>query len=158
MLLLDLIVGVGDHAISKRQGDVIKTYALASCVGLTFYCPRTRVAAMLHVVLPDHQVNSNLSNPSYFVSTGVPMLFNRLEKEYGCKREDLIIHLYGGADSVRPSDVFRIGKKNLHTVTNILTDMNIKHAFSDVGGTLSRTIEIDVASGAVKVFKQPITI
>jgi len=156
---LDIIVGIGDYAISNKREDVIKTYALASCVGVTLYCPRNGVAAMLHTVLPDHHlVNSSITNPSYFVSTGVPLLLNRLEKEFGCKKRDLIIRLYGGANSINQSDLFHIGKKNLNAITHLLTDLNLKYTFSDVGGNESRTIEIKVASGDVKVFKQPIKI
>lgn len=159
MFELNIVVGIGDYAISNKQGDILKTYALASCVGVTIYCPENGVAAMIHIVLPDHQlINSNIINPFYFVSTGVPLLLDRLEKEYGCKKKDLVIRLYGGTNSVNQSDFFHIGRKNLQAITSLLTDLNLRYCYSDVGGNESRTIEMKVASGDVKVFKQPITI
>ena len=156
---MEIIVGIGDYAVSGHQEDILKTYALASCVGVTFYCPKSGVAAMIHVVLPDHkQINSTVTNPSYFASTGVPMLVNKLERAYGCKRKDLVIRLYGGADSIRHKDLFCIGRKNIFAITHLLSEMELRYTFSGVGGTICRTLEMDVATGNVKVYTQPIKI
>lgn len=156
---MDIIIGIGEYAISNRQEDVLKTYALASCVGVTIYCPINSVAGMIHIVLPDYQtMNEGLSNPGYYASLGLPLLLHKIEKEFGCKKGDLVIRLFGGADSIRENDYFLIGKKNIYAITNILNKMELKHSIAEVGGNLSRTIEMEVATGHITIHTQPIKI
>lgn len=155
---MDIIVGLGDYAISNKQDDILKTYALSSCVGVTMYCPVLGVAGMIHVVLPDDQINNNQYKPSYYATTGVPLLLHNLESEFGCKNHNLVIRLYGGADSIQHSDLFCIGRKNIYAVTTLLSEMKLNFQYSGVGGKLSRTIEMEVATGNIKVFTQPIKI
>ena len=46
---MDKIVGIGEYAISNRREDIIKTFALASCVAVTAYSPSKGVAGMVHI-------------------------------------------------------------------------------------------------------------
>ena len=47
----ELKVGIGDMKFSRGEGRII-TYALGSCIGITFYDPVTRLGALLHIMLP----------------------------------------------------------------------------------------------------------
>lgn len=156
---MDIIIGIGEYGISNRKDDVLKTFALASCVGVTMYCRQVMAAGMIHIVLPNHQIKGgNLSKPGYYASLGVPMLIEKMEKEFKCNKKDLVIQLFGGANSICKSDLFLIGKKNIQAISNILTKMNLRYSLSEVGGNMSRTIEMDILSGQVKIHTQPIKI
>ena len=50
---------------SRGEGRII-TYALGSCIGITFYDPVTRLGALLHIMLPA-QFERRDSNPFKFV-------------------------------------------------------------------------------------------
>ena len=52
-----LIVGVADMKTTSLRDDSIITYALGSCLGITVYDPVARVGGMLHVMLPDSNID-----------------------------------------------------------------------------------------------------
>ena len=51
MLEKDLKVGIGDMKFTRGGGTVI-TYALGSCIGITFYDPGIKLGGLLHIMLP----------------------------------------------------------------------------------------------------------
>lgn len=156
---MDKVVGIGELAISNKLGDKLKTYALASCVGVTVYSPIKKVAGMIHIVLPNPYEKGYIENiPSYYARTGIPLLVNKICSEYGCLKGELEISLYGGAKSIRENDVFNIGMKNIYAAKKALSDMYLKFNAVEVGGRVSRTLEMDVDTGIVKVITQPIII
>jgi chemotaxis protein CheD len=155
---MDNIVGLGDAFISSSPDDKIKTFALASCVGITAFCSSAHVAGMIHIVLPFRPKNIESSqNPCYYASTGVPLFINSL-LEKGCKKSELTVNIYGGANSINFSDCFNIGLRNLHAVQDSLKALGIRYNLADVGGCISRTLMMDVGTGSVKVNTLPIII
>lgn len=156
---MDIIIGIGEYGISNKKEDVLKTFALASCVGVTMYSEVDKVAGMIHIALPEQQTrNDKLSKIGYYASQGVPLLLHKMEKEFGCKQKDLEIQLFGGADSICKADNFLIGKKNILAITSLLAKMQLRYSFGGVGGNLSRTIVMDVATGSIKTHTQPLRI
>lgn len=156
---MNIIIGIGEYAISNKKEDTLKTYALASCVGITMYCPLSKVGGMIHIALPDHQITKVQNNkPGYYASLGVPLLLDMMERKFNCKKGNLKIQLFGGADSINKVDFFNIGKKNIQEITYLLTKMNLQYSSTNVGGYFSRTIEMDIATGQIKFHTQPIKI
>jgi chemotaxis protein CheD len=156
---MEKIVGIGEYAVSNLESDVIKTFALASCVAVTIFSPSKMAAGMIHLALPSPIIKyDGISRPYYFVTTGLPLLFNKMYTLYGCNKDDLIINIYGGANSISGQDHFEIGKRNVEAVKRILERLNIKIDYIEVGGSFSRTLEMKVATGNVIVKHQPIKI
>jgi len=157
---MDKIVGIGELAISDNKNDIIKTFALASCVAVTVYCSKKNAAGMVHIALPSPSPSGNngRTRSTYYAKTGVPLLINRMCAEFGCSKHELEIRLYGGADSIRNDDVFNIGRRNIEAVKKVLSSLNLKYHTAEVGGIISRTLEMDVASGKIKIFTQPLNI
>jgi len=155
---MDIIVGIGEHAISNNKDDVIKTFALSSCVAITVYCPEKYVAGMAHIVLPAsrRQTDTPDTKPYYYADTAVPKLINTICSQYGCNKNALKIQLFGGANSTMPNDIFQIGPKNLSSVKEILTNMGFAHDAAQTGGSFSRTIEMSVLDGSIKLTAQPL--
>ena len=113
---------------------------------------------MVHIALPSPTGMDSISRPGYYATTGVPLLINKLCNKFGCHKGELMIHIYGGADSIYKNDIFNIGKRNIEAVNYVLSSLNLKIYHADVGGTLSRTIEIAVEDGDIKITRQPIRI
>ena len=157
---MDKIIGIGGIAVSNTIGDQLKTFSLASCVAVTVYCPPKHTAGMIHVALPELQLQGEwlLDQPCYYATHGVPMLINKMCTEYGCPKASLEIELFGGARSVRGNDVFHIGSRNINTVKRILDKLNLMYVATETGGTNSRTLGMDVATGNKTVFLQPLII
>jgi len=156
---MEIVIGIGEYTISNNVQGSIKTYALASCVALTAYNPSRKVGGMIHIALPYiTDVKLSKARPGYFATTGVPLLINKLCNEFGCVKGELIINMYGGAESINKRDVFNIGKRNIVAVKDVLTSLNLKINHAEVGGIVSRTIQLDISSGRVEIFTQPIRI
>lgn len=155
---MEIVIGIGEYAVVNNTADKIKTFALASCIAVTAYNPSRRIAGMLHVALPFPIGKDSINRPGYYAATGIPLFINKLYSEFGCLKEELEINIYGGADSINKNDIFNIGKRNIEAVTYALSILGLKIHQADVGGIQSRTIEIDVENGNVKVSRQPIRI
>ncbi len=156
---MDHIVGMGEYILSDRQDDTIRTFALASCVAVTAYSPGRKAAGMIHVVLPFPFDNKAASErPAYFAKTGVPLMINSICRRYGCRKEELMIQMYGGAGSGNSNDIYKVGLKNVESVKNVLQDMGLRISKEELYGNESRTLAMDVRSGAIKIFSQPIMI
>jgi chemotaxis protein CheD len=158
------VVGIGDGIISHRVNEVLKTFALGSCVALTLYCPRRRLAGMIHIGLPSSGIfGSGSGSPGskrayYYADLAVPLILSQLDFKYGCGKKELEIEVFGGADSLRDNDLFKIGLKNRQMVERILTGLDLKFAARETGGNCSRTVEIAVANGQTRVFTQAMLI
>ena len=151
------IAGIGELIFSQNADDILKTYALSSCVAVIVYNPLKKKAGLIHIALPNHEnIEVIKKRPYYFANTGVPLLIDGMCQKYGCYKDDLKITLIGGAMSKRIDDIFNIGIKNLQMIKKILNNYNLKYQATEIGGMLSRTVEIDVATGLIEVYSQPI--
>jgi chemotaxis protein CheD len=154
------IVGIGEYAVSNSKNDIIKTFALASCVAVTAYSPSKASAGMIHIALPyPTQIKEkSIVRTCHYASTGIPLFIDRMCSLLGCPKDELVVNIFGGADSTLKDDIFNIGKKNIEAVKAILDKMNIKYGASHVGGTQSRTLHMEVATGKIVLQTQPIII
>lgn len=153
------IIGIGEMAISNNTNDKIKTFALASCVGITAYSLQRKVGGIIHIALPNPSRIEDIDTRScYYASTGLPLFINKMCRDYGCAKTELIISIFGGANSIMKRDAFNVGQKNLEITKKILNEMNLRINFSETGENVSRTIELNVATGAIDIWHQKIII
>lgn len=157
---MNIVIGIGDYAVSDNEKDVLKTFALGSCVALTVYSPKKRVLGMAHIALPHSNIDIEASKnrPGHFADTAIPLLLDIFSSKYGCNKNDLVYNIYGGSKSIQANDIFKIGKRNVETIVDIFNKNNISLNKSETGGLVSRTIEADVNSGNVKLSIYPINI
>jgi chemotaxis protein CheD len=78
----------------------------------------------------------------------VPMLFNAMYA-LGAIRENIVIKVAGGASINDDNGTFKIGKRNYSLLRKLLWKNNLMIASEDVGGSVSRTVRLDVSSGKV---------
>jgi chemotaxis protein CheD len=146
------IVSIADMKISDNSEDRLITYALGSCLGITVHDPVAGVGGMLHVMLPTSTIDpaKGEANPFMFVDTGVPRLFRDCVKA-GAKRERLVVKVAGGSFSGEDerADQFQIGKRNMIMLRKLLWENGFLLQGEEVGGRVSRTMALDVGSGAV---------
>lgn len=145
--------------ISDDWTDTIKTYALASCIGIVAHSYDKKVGGILHIALPYPAKKENGEVKCYYyASTGLPLFINQMCQNYGCYKGELTISLFGGADSINKNDTFQVGRRNLEAVGNILDEMNIKVSGMEVGAQVSRTITLEVSTGKIHISRQKIII
>jgi chemotaxis protein CheD len=141
------VVAVGDMKIG-READLIVTHALGSCLGLVVYDPVEKVGGLLHAMLPLSKINPAKAeaNPFMFVDTGVPALFKALY-EIGGQKSRMVIKAAGCGNPLGKNEMFKIGERNYTILKKLLWKNNILLKTEDVGGTASRTVHLDVATG-----------
>lgn len=150
----DLIVGIGEFGASATPGDVLKTYALGSCVAVILVDRNAGVSGLLHVALPDSGINRAKARglPGYFADSGIPALISVM-RELGCQENGLGMDakLVGGASILDQNELFNIGKRNQAAIKQYLQGLRIAVAGEDLGGNHSRTVTVVVGSGIVTV-------
>lgn len=137
-------------AVSSDPRDVLVTYALGSCLGITLYDAEAGVGGMLHVMLPSSSIDASASpeKPCKYVDTGLPLLFEECYRA-GARRERLIVKVAGGAASGTQPDFFEIGQRNVTALRRLLWRNQILLHRHATGGTESRTMSLEVATGRV---------
>ena len=155
---MNIIIGIGEYAISNSLEDSISTYALASCIGITFYSYRKKVAGMIHIALPKGPYERMEEKPGYYAESGIIMILQEMQKKFGCRPHELEVKIYGAAKSVRKADVFKVGENNIIEVKKILFKEGLFIEYENIGGHISRSIELKVSTGEVLLMTQPLYI
>ncbi len=145
-------IGIGEYAISNDPEELLKSFALGSCVAIMVYDMENRIAALAHIALPDSSVNMAKGDhkPGYFVDTCLPKLLGELKKR-GAVRKKAWIKLAGGANTMDEQRTFDIGKRNVLAIKKYLWKMQLGTIAEDVGGSVSRTVSFSVGTGEVNV-------
>ena len=145
---MQVVVDIADLAVSNDPGTTLITYSLGSCIGLVIYDPVAHVGGMLHYMLPDSQLSPDKAkaNPAMFCDTGVPRLF-RAAYELGAVKNRLVIKVAGGSQLLDDNGTFNIGKRNYLALRKIFWKNGVMINGEDVGGSISRTVKLDVGTG-----------
>jgi chemotaxis protein CheD len=151
-----IVVGIGEYKISADQSDIIKTYALGSCVAVIIYDKIKNIAGMIHIALPESSVDTEKAKkmPGHFADTGIPMFIEDLKKR-GVLKANIWIKLAGGANVMDPDLIFDIGKRNALAIKKVLWRNNLGPVAEDIGGNYSRTVSVQVSSGEITVSSGP---
>jgi len=128
------------------------TYALGSCIGVALHDPRKHLSGLLHFLLPESEMDKvkARANPSMFADTGISWLLESMRQQGGATT-GLRAMVIGGAQVISGHEMFQIGKRNHLAARKALWKAGILTELEEVGGGLSRTVRIDVATGDVWV-------
>lgn len=141
-------VGMADLKIC-RAPDALTTLGLGSCIGVAIYDPTTKIAGLLHCMLPDsHQITNN-SNLAKFADSGIDELIKQMEK-LGASKSRMIAKMAGGAQMFAmnsTNDALRVGERNAIAVRQKLRQYRIRLVAEDCGLNYGRTVEFYPESG-----------
>ncbi|MDD6208752.1 MAG: chemotaxis protein CheD [Clostridiales bacterium] len=155
-------VGMADLNVCKAP-DAITTLGLGSCVGVVLFDPETKIAGMVHVMLPDSTKIRQNQNAAKFADTGIALLIEKM-MEKGAGRSRLVAKMAGGAQMFAFSsnnDMLRIGERNVEAAKEKLNEFRIRILAEDTGLNYGRTIEFYPENGELlikAVGKEPKTI
>lgn len=149
---MTVVVDIADSAVSKDPSAAIITYSLGSCIGVAIWDPVAHVGGMLHYMLPESQLSPDKarSNPAMFCDTGVPKLF-RAAYELGAVKNRLVVKVAGGSQLLDDNGTFNIGKRNYLALRKIFWKNGVMIQAESVGGSVSRTLKLDVGTGVVTI-------
>ncbi len=154
-VFVNVFVEVADWAVTQDQRVKLVTHSLGSCIGVSIWDPEIRLGGMIHYMLPDASVAPHRAkeNPAIFASTGVPAMF-RAAFEMGARRDRLIVKVAGGSQFLDENGAFNIGKQNYLALRKLFWKNGVEIDAEDVGGTLSRTMRLQVGTGLVTLKTQ----
>jgi chemotaxis protein CheD len=144
-----VMVGMGQLVVSNSPNEVLAALGLGSCVAVCAYDALTKLAGMIHVVLPTNIATTD-ATPAKSAELGVPRLIDAMV-EKGSARCRLRIAIAGGANVLTTSSGagLDIGTRNIAAVKAALEKTGLKCIADHVGGNSSRTVRLKVASGEV---------
>ncbi|MFN8548142.1 MAG: chemotaxis protein CheD [Candidatus Eisenbacteria bacterium] len=145
-------IGIGEAKVSQDPNDYLITHSLGSCIGLTLYDPVKKVGGMIHCMLPLSKMDPTKaeSRPHLFTDTGSTQLLQSLF-DLGAERRRLIAKVAGGSSMLDEKGFFKIGERNYAVLRKVLWKNEILIAAEDVGGTVARTMTLNLADGTTTI-------
>lgn len=149
---MNVVVDIADVKISKEPGATLITYSLGSCIAVAIWDRVAKVGGMIHYMLPDSTMSPEKakSNPAMFCDSGIPKLF-RSAYELGATKRRMTVKVAGGSQLLDDKGTFNIGKRNYLALRKIFWKNGVMIDAEDVGGSLSRTLKLDVATGRCSI-------
>lgn len=147
-------VGLGELKLSREPGDVLVCYGLGSCIGVAIYDPLIKIAALVHVVLPESSLNRKGTDlPGKYADTAIPATLEALVR-LGASPSRMLVRYAGGARMLNVAGLqnrLDIGARNADAVRMALEKMRLRVQATDTGGSHGRTISLYVDSGKLIV-------
>lgn len=148
-----IIIGISELNIAKPP-DKISTLGLGSCVGIVLYDPITKLAGMVHILLPSASGIDTIENKAKFADQGIAELLKVMVNN-GAAKGSICAKIAGGANMFDYTssyvDLFEVGRRNVQMCKEILLALNIPLVAEDIYGKWGRTITFDTVSGAMHI-------
>ncbi|MFO7776254.1 MAG: chemotaxis protein CheD [Candidatus Hydrogenedentota bacterium] len=146
------VVWVSDMGVSSNSADVLITYSLGSCIGLTLFDPEAGVGGLLHSMLALSRMDKAKAeaNPCMFTDTGATRLIQTL-LDMGASKARLVAKVAGAAAPLEAHNAFQIGERNYTVLRKVLWKNGILIAGEDVGGKAPRTMSLYMDCGVTTI-------
>jgi len=146
------IIGIADLAASADPDEQLVAYSLGSCIGVALYDPVAKVGGLLHFMLPDSRMDRKRAEtrPALFADSGIPLLL-RTAASLGLEAKRARILAVGGAQVLNAPPSLRVGERNFEVLRKILDELSLSLDTAEVGGTVNRTLILEVGSGKAGV-------
>lgn len=140
--------GMAELVVSKHPATLV-TLGLGSCIGLVIYDQISKIAGMVHIMLPESPQGKDVPKPGKFADTAVPILLDELIK-LGANKSQLRAKMAGGAQMFaipgKESSIFSVGTRNTDATTKMLSDAGVRLVASDTGGSKGRSVEFSTTT------------
>ena len=152
----EVVVRMGELAVSRAPGEVLTSVGLGSCIGLALVCRRGRACGLAHVMLPEsagrdaHDDPVGAARPGKYADRAVPALLAGVGL-LGARPTTLDAVVVGGAQMFPGSTGMEIGSRNEAAVRAQLARAGVRVIAAATAGGLGRTIRVHVADGTVTV-------
>lgn len=140
-----ITVAPGEHEITAAKDEIVAT-VLGSCISVCMRDPQVGVGGLNHFLLPKNNGGSDTHAGERYGDTAMEVLINGLLKR-GAKRNHFEAKVFGGARVLSGATMLAIGDGNIAFVTEFLKREGIPVVSQDVGGTRSRRIHYQPATG-----------
>jgi chemotaxis protein CheD len=140
-----ITVAPGEHEITGAKDEIVAT-VLGSCISVCLRDPEIGVGGLNHFLLPRNIGCTDGTAGERYGDTAMEVLINGLLKR-GARRGNLEAKVFGGARVLSGATMLAIGDGNISFVNEFLRVEGIPVISKDVGGTRSRRIHYQPATG-----------
>lgn len=147
----EVMVRMGEHAVSADPSTVLVSIGLGSCIGLALVDRKAAFAGLAHIMLPAGP-RAAPAAPSKFADLAVSRMLEDLAG-LGVAKSRLEAVLVGGAQmfSFGANGGMDIGTRNEEATRAALESAGIAVRAAATGGGKGRTVRVHVAEGLVTV-------
>jgi chemotaxis protein CheD len=146
-------VGIGQLRVARSPSRLL-CLGLGSCVAIAIWDSSTKIGGMAHVMLPDESFAPRRidSPPAKFGNTAAKALADEMRKA-GANVYIAVAKIAGGANMFRnvSPTMKDIGLENSEAIKKSLKQNHIRLIAEDIGGSLGRTVELDLDTGKLSV-------
>jgi chemotaxis protein CheD len=151
----DIVVRMGELAVSADPGACLVTIGLGSCIGVVLVDRIRRVTGLAHVMLPQARAAQADGLPAAarakYADLAVPALVDAMLAA-GARRLGLQVALVGGARMFGAgAGSLDVGARNEAAVRDALAAARLRVRVAATGGDKGRTVRAEVGSGQVLV-------
>lgn len=146
----EIMVRMGEHAISTKGGAALVSIGLGSCIGLALLDRQRHVFGLAHVMLPAAPPEGPGGTPGKFGDHAVPALLDMMARK-GSRRTGLEAVLVGGARMFAIGSSMDIGARNEAAAREALKAMRIPVVAAETSGSTGRTIRVHPDEALVTV-------
>jgi len=147
----EVMVRMGELAVSRTPGDVLVSIGLGSCIGLCLIDRRRQAVGLAHVMLP---TGGPGDMPGKFAPSAVPALVDELT-QLGAVKSSLEAVLVGGAQMFSFGNAgagrLDVGARNGEATREALDAARIPVIADATGGSTGRTVRLLVEEPRVIV-------
>jgi chemotaxis protein CheD len=144
-----LAVGIAEMKLTTVPHATLAAFGLGSCIGVAFYDPVARVAALLHAQLPLAADDEELAreNPCAFVDSGIAWTIAELTRR-SARTARLVVVAAGGA-TVTPDAT--VGVRNCAALEQTLRSFGLYADAAHLGGNVPRSVSLTLRDGVAIV-------
>lgn len=142
----------GELFIGSKAAMV--TTVLGSCVAVTLFHPKRRLAAMCHAIWADPGPYSTSCQDleqdglHRYVSAVIPAMTSVFFRQ-AIAPEEIEVKLFGGASFWSCDSSKTVGHNNIQRARQLLEEAHLQICRSDVGGEMGRKLIFDTTTGVV---------
>ena len=139
--------------ISCNPVETLVAFSIGSGVGVAIYDAVCGAGGILNFILPDSTKANGVDParvPFMFADTGIPAFIAALSQQ-GVQPGRSKVVIAGGAQVMNQTAMFNIGQKNLEALKTGLDRYGLKIHHENSGGTSSRTLTLEIASGCSSI-------
>ena len=141
------IIDVNTGEVAVQRGKfTLRAMAIGSCIVVTAYDPKVKIAGMAHIMLPGHAPEQS-SEKTKYAAEGIEQMLNQM-LELGSDTNSIEVCLIGAGNVLRKKDD-TICNDNINSVTSILEEKFISVKASVIGGYKRKSAFLDVETGSI---------
>lgn len=146
------VAGIGEMVVTNDISQILVTYSLGSCIGVSVFDPEANVGGLIHCMLPNSKIEPEKAarRPCMFVDTGVVALLQAM-MDMGAQGRRMKIKVAGAGSPMDHVGRFKIGERNMATFRKVLWKNNLMIAAEDIGGTEPRTMSLYMGQGRTTI-------